>query len=104
VGEMLSRPFVQPPRSIFWTQGIEFVNGRPRGSGGFNIELWLLHQGFDLSGNPHALNETIRYTYKLLLPFLVLILVSKFAIRIDFVWLAALGVLGDVWMIVSIGA
>lgn len=38
--------------------------------------MWLLDQFVDLSQNPYALNETIRYIYKILLPFLVLIVVS----------------------------
>jgi solute:Na+ symporter, SSS family len=164
-GEILSRPFVQPPRSIYWTQGIEVVEGQPRGSGMLNVEMWLLGQVWDLSRNPHALNETIRYAYKMLLPFFVLILVSKLTPRDDaesvrrfflrmrtkvradrvederalqhayanpesttsellfprsnlefftwsrqetigfgFAWLATLGVIGCLWLIVSIGA
>jgi hypothetical protein len=42
----------------------------------FYIETWLLDQVFDLSANPQALNETMRYAYKILLPFLMLIVVS----------------------------
>lgn len=82
-GASLSRPFVQPPRSIYWTQGLEVVDGQLRGSGMLNVEMWLLGQVWDLSRNPHALNETIRYAYKMLLPFLVLILVSKLTPRDD---------------------
>ncbi len=80
-GDLLSRPFVQPPRSIYWTQGIEVVDGQFRGSGLLNVEMWLIGQIWNLGKNPQALNETIRYAYKLLLPFVVLILVSKLTFR-----------------------
>jgi SSS family solute:Na+ symporter len=76
VGDKLRRSVVQPPRSIFWAQGIEAVDGRPAGSGMFNLEMWLLARVVPLSENPHALNETLRYLDKILLPFVVLIVVS----------------------------
>jgi SSS family solute:Na+ symporter len=76
IGEEFSRPVIVPPKSIYWAQGIGAANGVKRGEGMFYLETWLLDQVFDLSANPHALNETMRYAYKILLPFLVLIVVS----------------------------
>ena len=75
-GEKFTRPVIAAPRSIYWAQGIEWSDGTPRGRGMFNPELYVLDQLFDLSANPFALNETIRYCYKILMPFLVLIVVS----------------------------
>lgn len=75
-GDLLTRASVVPPKSIYWSQGLEMVGGEPRGRGMLNIEMYVFGLMFDLNKNPHALNETIRYTYKILLPFLVLIIVS----------------------------
>ncbi len=76
VGETVTRTVIIAPKSIYWEQGITEVNGVKRGAGTFYLESWLLDHVTDLSANPHALNETLRYTYKILLPFLVLIVVS----------------------------
>jgi hypothetical protein len=81
VGETLSRAVIIAPKSIYWEQGIAEVNGVKRGTGTFYIESWLLDHIIDLSANPHALNETLRYAYKILLPFLVLIVVSLLTAR-----------------------
>ncbi len=76
IGEPMSRPIVMAPRAIYWTQGIATTNGAPAGRGMFLPEMWLLDQVVDLSKNPYALNETIRYVYKIVLPFFILIVVS----------------------------
>ncbi len=76
IGEKFSRAVVIPPKSIYWAQGIGVAEGLKHGEGMFYVETWLLDQVFDLSANPQALNETMRYAYKILLPFLVLIVVS----------------------------
>jgi SSS family solute:Na+ symporter len=78
VGETAVRTFTLPPKAIYWAQGIREVGGVRRGEGMFHPELFLLGQFFDLTQNPNALNETIRYAYKIVLPFLVLIVVSLF--------------------------
>lgn len=54
------------------------MDGERRGKGMFCPEMLVFDRLFDLSGNPHAVSETICYAYKILLPFLILILVSKF--------------------------
>lgn len=76
VGESAIRNFVIPPKAIYWAQGIKETNGVKRGEGMFYPEMFLLGQFFDLTKNPNALNETIRYCYKILLPFFILIVVS----------------------------
>jgi len=76
VGEKVVRPLVVAPRAIYWAQGIREVDGVQRGQGLFHVEMYTLGHLVDLTANPFALNETIRYGYKLGLPFLVLILVS----------------------------
>jgi solute:Na+ symporter, SSS family len=76
IGQAVSRPFAVAPRAIYWAEGIREANGVRRGEGLFYPEMFLLGQFFDLTRNPNALNETIRYTCKILLPFLVLIVVS----------------------------
>lgn len=75
-GEPVQRAVAVPSQAIYWAQGIREVAGHERGEGMFYPEMWLLGQLMDLSANPPALNETIRYAYKILLPFLVLIIVS----------------------------
>jgi SSS family solute:Na+ symporter len=75
-GEPVERLVAVPPRAVFWAQGIREVEGIQRGEGVFYPEMFLLGQLTDLTANAPALNETIRYAYKILLPFLVLIVVS----------------------------
>lgn len=76
LGARAKREYFIAPKAIYWAQGIREVNGVKRGEGMFYPEMFLLGRFFDLTKNPNALNETIRYCDKILLPFLVLILVS----------------------------
>jgi SSS family solute:Na+ symporter len=82
-GDLLTRTVIQPAKSIYWSQGVAIVDGGLSGAGMFNVEMWLLGRVLDLESNPHALNESIRYGYKILLPFAVLILVSRLTPRND---------------------
>jgi SSS family solute:Na+ symporter len=75
-GERFSRAAVVAPRAIFWSGGIGLRDGRPAGEGMFFPDLFILGQIFDLERNTYALNETIRYWVKILLPFILLIGVS----------------------------
>ncbi len=75
-GENTSRTFTIAPRAIYWAQGIDEVNGVRRGEGMFYPEMFLLGRFVDLTKNPNALNETIRYSYKIIFPFFILITVS----------------------------
>ncbi|CAN5348038.1 hypothetical protein BH09VER1_BH09VER1_28060 [soil metagenome] len=76
VGERVARTVVIPPKPIYWSQGIRSENGVPTGRGMFYPEMYVLDRVVDLSANPYALNETIRYLYKILLPFLIVIVIS----------------------------
>jgi solute:Na+ symporter, SSS family len=76
VGETLAHTYSIPPRAIFWAEGIREINGSKRGEGLFRPEMVLFSRFFDPAQNPNALNETFRYAYKILLPFLVLIGIS----------------------------
>ncbi len=68
---------IQPPRkSVFWQKGIKETGGVPKGQGLFYIEMVVVDRIFDLSKNPHALNETVRTLIRIVLPFSVLIIVS----------------------------
>ncbi len=80
IGEKFTRTDILPQRAIFWTQGIKINQaGQKYGSGALNIEMILInHLGFDLSLNPHALNETIRIIIKTFLPFLILLFAAFF--------------------------
>lgn len=75
-GERFTRAAAVAPRAIYWSGGIGLRDGRRAGEGLFFPDLFLLGQIFDLERNPYALNETIRYWVKILLPFIILISVS----------------------------
>ena len=78
IGEPIARVAYVAPKAIYWSQDIGEAGGVKRGKGMFYPEMYLLGQAMDLTGNPRAFNETLRYAYKILLPFAVLILVSLF--------------------------
>ncbi|MFZ5516269.1 MAG: sodium:solute symporter family protein [Candidatus Zhuqueibacterota bacterium] len=84
-GQEFIKKYNTPKKSIFWSQGIKLAeDGQVTGSGMVSLELvivdWL---GFDLSKNPHALNETIRIILRTTLPFMILILVSYLTLPDD---------------------
>lgn len=76
VGERARRVLTVAPKPIYWAQGIRHSEGIRRGEGLFYPEMYLLGQVVDLTVLPRAFNETLRYAYKILLPFVVLIIVS----------------------------
>lgn len=75
-GDTIERPLIIRPRSLYWAQGLQTVAGEISGRGLFRVETWALDQFADLTRYPYAVNETLRYLVKILLPFLVLIIVS----------------------------
>lgn len=76
-GDIFSKEYVLPPKSIYWTGGIsKSEEGILEGGGLLNLELILLSKsGFKLENNPYALNETIRILIRTFIPFLVFILI-----------------------------
>ncbi|MBD3385660.1 sodium:solute symporter family protein [candidate division KSB1 bacterium] len=77
-GEQI-RKTIQPPRkAIFWSKGLSSSGDKITGSGLLYIEMVILNQFIDLTKNPHALNETIRTGFRIIIPFLLLIFVSLF--------------------------
>lgn len=76
-GEKFEKKYITPERSIFWTQGIRLnEQGKQEGIGMLSLELVILNKFFDLSQNPHALNETIRIIIRTFFPFVILMVVS----------------------------
>lgn len=86
-GEPWSRTTILPAKAIFWTDGLEAVEAADgtvgyRGQGRLNLFLLGFDRlGFDLSKNSYSLNETIRVLFRVVFPFLVLIVVSLFTRR-----------------------
>jgi len=79
-GEEFEKVYKTPESSIFWLQGLKMnEEGRVYGSGMLTLELVFLDAiGFDLSKNPSALNETFRLIFRIIWPFLILMLVALF--------------------------
>jgi Na+/proline symporter len=78
LGEPFSKTFNLPSKTIFWSKqpGIN-EEGKMEARGYMFPELLLIHSlGFDLTGNPYAMNESIRMLIRLLFPFIIIILVS----------------------------
>ncbi len=70
--------YVFPKRSLFWSKGVTVDDaGRLHGSGLFSTELWIIEKlGVNLEEHPYALNETLRISFRTLLPFVIFILVA----------------------------
>lgn len=79
-GESFEKESKVPAKSIFWTKGIK----QGSGAGMLNLELIALNRiGFDMSRNTYAVNETIRVLIRMIVPFFVLMLVSRFTRPVD---------------------
>jgi SSS family solute:Na+ symporter len=78
VGDTFEKTFYPGKKFIFWTKGADMgSDGQYQGRGLLNLELVLLQKaGFDLTQNPHALNETLRILIRTLVPFCILIVVA----------------------------
>lgn len=77
VGEAFTKSYNIAGRSIFWDQGIRHEDGRSIGAGTLHLDLWGLHAlGMDLEHYPRALNETIRFLLRVLVPFGLLVSVT----------------------------
>ena len=77
-GQVFEKTFALEARAIFWTKGVKRQeDGRLTGDGALNLGLVVTDElGLDLSGNPHALNQTIRILIRMIMPFIILVVVS----------------------------
>ena len=79
VGVRFDRTVLHPPKSIFWSEGLDFNNNKAAGKGYLKIELVALDKmGWDLSGHAYSFNETLTFVFRIFFPFLILIIVSYF--------------------------
>ncbi len=78
-GQEFEKIHLTPQRSIFWDQELRTTDdGQTYGKGMIYLEMVLIDKlGFDLSKNPYALNQTIRYCIRMLWPFVIFIIVAK---------------------------
>ena len=78
-GEKFQKEVLLPKKSIFWSEGFEFRDGKAIGRGNLKVELIALDcLGWDLSKNTYSLNETLTFLFRIFIPFIVLMLVSLF--------------------------
>jgi len=79
LGKEFKKSIALPARSIFWTKGIKPDDEAvPTGTGMLSLELVALDRlGFNLSANTYAMNETVRILIRTILPFVVLMVVSR---------------------------
>jgi SSS family solute:Na+ symporter len=78
-GEKFEKKVLLPKKSIFWSEGINLTNGTASGKGYLKVELIMLDLlGWDLSKNSYSLNETLTFVFRIVFPFLILMLVTFF--------------------------
>jgi len=77
VGAKFEKVVLLPKKSIFWSEGIHFSNGKAVGKGYLKVELIVLDRlGWDLSKNSYSLNETLTFLFRIIPPFLILMFVA----------------------------
>lgn len=78
-GEKFEKTTQLPKKSIFWSDGLKIKEDKVTGLGNLKVELvaldWL---GWDLSKNSYSLNETLTFLFRIIFPFLILMLVARF--------------------------
>jgi hypothetical protein len=78
-GDKFEKTTLLPKKSIFWSDGLIMKEGKVAGLGNLKVELvaldWL---GWDLSKNSYSLNETLTFLFRIIFPFLILMLVAGF--------------------------
>lgn len=83
-GEQFEKKVLLPKKSIFWSEGIVFPDQKASGKGYLKVELVVLdYLGWDLSKNSYSLNETLTFLFRIIIPFLVMMLVARFTRRED---------------------
>jgi len=81
IGEKFEKKVLLPQKSIFWSDGFEFKEGKASGLGYLKVELVAADAfGWDLSKNSYSLNETLTFLFRIIFPFAILMLVSYFTL------------------------
>ncbi len=84
IGEKFEKKVLLPKKSIFWSDGLEFNEGKIAGLGNLKVELIAADLlGWDLSKNSYSLNETLTFLFRIIFPFAILMFVSYFTIPED---------------------
>ena len=77
IGEKFEKKVLLPKKSIFWSEGIDYKGEKAIGKGYLKVELIALDKiGWDLSKNSYSLNETLTFLFRIIIPFLILMLVA----------------------------
>ncbi len=77
MGQSFEKTYIQPPRSVFWNDGLKVDGSQLVGQGFLKVDLVLIDlAGRDLSHNSYSLNETITMLVRIVIPIGVLIVVS----------------------------
>lgn len=78
-GDKFEKTVLLPPKSIFWSEGLDFNNGVAEGRGYLKVELVALDAlGWDLSKKTYSFNETLTFIFRIIFPFFILMMVSRF--------------------------
>ncbi len=78
-GEKFEKKVLLPKKSIFWSEGINYKGEKAVGKGYLKVELIALDKlGWNLSKNSYSLNETMTFVFRIVFPFLILMLVAYF--------------------------
>jgi len=78
-GEKFEKKVLLPKKSIFWSEGIDYKGEKAVGKGYLKVELIALDKlGWDLSKNSYSLNETLTFLFRIVFPFLILMIVAYF--------------------------
>lgn len=78
-GSKFEKVVLLPKKSIFWSEGLDLSKGTAVGKGYLKVELVVLDWlGWDLSKNSYSLNETLTFVFRIIPPFLILMVVAWF--------------------------
>lgn len=81
IGQKFEKTILPEKKSLFWSEDIKpaTASAPAKGQGSLKVELVAMHWlGWDLSKNSYAFNETLTFIFRILLPFVSLMLVSRF--------------------------
>lgn len=79
IGEKFEKKVLLPKKSIFWSEGIDYSGDKAVGKGYLKAELVMLDKiGWDLSKNSYSLNETLTFLFRIIFPFMILMIVAYF--------------------------